>query len=44
MIHGLKMLTEAQRKARNGKVQRVTFGPLSLCVEIPAGWRKGRRF
>lgn len=44
MIHGLKMLTEAQRKARNGKVQRTTFGPLSLCVEIPAGWRKGASF
>ena len=44
MIHGLKMMTEAQRKARNGKVQRVTFGPLSLCVEIPAGWRKGASF
>ena len=44
MIHGLKMLTEAQRKARNGKVQRTTFGPLALCVEIPAGWRKGASF
>lgn len=44
MIHGLKMLTEAQRKARNGKVQRTTFGPLSLCVEIPSGWRKGASF
>lgn len=44
MIHGLKMMTEAQRKARNGKVQRTTFGPLSLCVEIPAGWRKGASF
>lgn len=44
MIHSLKMLTEAQRKARNGKVQRTTFGPLSLCVEIPAGWRKGASF
>ena len=44
MIHGLKMLTEAQRKARNGKVQRTTVGPLSLCVEVPAGWRKGASF
>lgn len=44
MIHGLKMMTEAQRKARNGKVQRTTFGPLALCVEIPAGWRKGASF
>ena len=44
MIHGLKMMTEAQRKARNGKVQRTTFGPLSLCLEIPAGWRKGASF
>lgn len=44
MIHGIKMMTEAQRKARNGKVQRTTFGPLALCVEIPAGWRKGASF